>query len=223
MCSERIAKRMVKKYDAIEIGCDSFLSIEISQLGEVSPDFVKTFNAYIGRGFKWLERSSESRIGTIWNDEPTPGKLTAHLLLWGDGSKSLERYREAWPRAIVKVSVRPAHQFHSSLHYIFERKVSKDPAFRADCEYAFHGRRSVHTMGHLHLKPQTTLDAPESPEGVEELFPSEPSTGNNVPTCKGHKCPKCQEPATMVTGRMSGAAFRHPTLGYHWWDNYKTA
>lgn len=221
-CGERIARLLVRKYDAIDVGVEQFLYVEISQFGDLSDTFVEEFGKFVGHGFKRLERSSaaDTPLGTIWNTIPSTGKLTARLILWGDSIQSFERYREAWPKAIVKVSVRPAHQFHETLHRIFEWKTpksAKDATFRANCEIAFHGRRAVHTMGVLHTRPQTILESPTSDDAVEELFPPTEDTGNNSTMLTGHKCPHCQEPAIAMSQRLKSAAYRHPQHGFNWY------
>lgn len=220
-CAERISRRLVRKYDAIDIGTESFLYVEISRYGELSPEFVREFGTFIGEGFKYLEDDSPSRLGTLWNTiVPATNRLTARLILWGDGIRAYTRYVEAWAGGSVKVSVRPAHQFHETLHQLFEWKLPKDAKFRADCEFYFHGRRSVHTMGVLYLRPQTVLESATSDEAVEELFPLTPDTGNNSTILTGHKCPHCQSPACAVSQKMKGKNYRDPKLGFSWWDNY---
>jgi hypothetical protein len=201
-CHERITMQLIKKYEAIDIGAEPFLLVEISWPGNLCRGAVQVFNSHIGKGFKALERSSTGPIGTVWNTVPSLGRLTAYLLLWGDDVQSFERYRAAWPMMNVRVSSRPAHQFQASLHQIFDHAPSKDPLFRADCEYFFHGRRSVHTMGTLHMRERSPLESATSPGDPDELFPSEQETGNNSGSDYPHKCPQCHLPASGISQRM---------------------
>jgi uncharacterized protein YlaI len=220
-CAERISLKLVKKYDSLDVGPDSILYLEITQYNYLSREFAESFGKFIGHGFKSLEHSAEAPIGTLWNTVVSPGRITARLILWGDGTKQLERYRAAWPNAIVKISSRPAHQFHETLHQAFAPKLHKNSIFLADCEFFFHGRRMVHTMGTLHMKPKTTLESPTSDEGVNELFPQENTSGNNSEPIKGHTCPKCHERAIAVTSRKDSKNFHHSTLGFNWWGYYR--
>jgi hypothetical protein len=222
-CGERIARKLVRKYDAIDVGAEPFLYIEISRYGKLSPEFAEEFGKFIGAGFKHLERyaAADAQLGTLWNTiVPARNRLTARLILWGDGIRAYTRYVEAWAGAYVKVSVRPAHQFHESLHHLFEWKLPKDAKFRADCEFYFHGRRMVHTMGTLHLHKETPLESTTSDEAVEELFPPTPDTGNNSNALTGHHCPHCQSPAIAMSQRLKSASYRHPQHGFNWWDDY---
>jgi hypothetical protein len=84
-CADRIALGHVKKYDNIDIGTEPLLYIEISQFGDLSPQFVEEFGKYVGAGFKRLERDSDASLGTLWNSIPTQDRLIARLILLGDG------------------------------------------------------------------------------------------------------------------------------------------
>ena len=228
-CAESISEMLVDKYSRVDVGEGSILYMEISQVGDLTPEFVKSFQESIGAGFKSIEAIASMPIGTLWNVVPSYRRLTARLLLWGDDARTNETYRKAWPDANVKVSLRPAHQFHVALQHMFDPTLPKDAKIRGQYEILFHGLRRVRTMGKLYNNSQTTEDKltdPESETSTDEstdLIPQEKEMGSNSEKSGKIFCPCCHEPARFVTGRKNADKWHKDKHCFNWYTDYKAS
>lgn len=148
-CAKRIAEGHVDTYLDIDLASKPLLFIEITgNVDQLSGEAIGKFNSQIGKGFTKLSKSSSTPIGCVYNTVvPSKGHLTARLILWGDGTQSNARYCEAWPGKNVRVSVRPSHQFGVTLRQCFDPCLPASGIERAECEFHFEGKRSVHAMG----------------------------------------------------------------------------